>query len=43
MSSLVQRYFREKDSASSAASELDILRQEIHELKALLKEIIEEK
>lgn len=43
MSLLVQRYFREKDEANQAASELDLLRQEIHELKVLLNEIIAEK
>ncbi|XP_030757122.1 short transient receptor potential channel 5-like isoform X2 [Sitophilus oryzae] len=43
MSLLVQRYFREKDEANQAASELDILKQEIHELKALLNDIIAEK
>ncbi|XP_050302475.1 short transient receptor potential channel 5-like [Anthonomus grandis grandis] len=43
MSLLVQRYFREKDEANQAASELDVLRQEIHELKALLNDIIAEK
>ncbi|CAG9767715.1 unnamed protein product [Ceutorhynchus assimilis] len=43
MSSLVQRYFREKDEANQAASEMDLLRQEIHELKALLNDIIAEK
>lgn len=43
MSLLVQRYFREKDEANQAASEMDLLRQEIHELKALLNDIIAEK
>ncbi|KAJ8913569.1 hypothetical protein NQ315_017120 [Exocentrus adspersus] len=43
MTLLVQRYFREKDTAVAAASEMDILRQEIHELKVLLNNIIEEK
>ncbi|KAF7285240.1 hypothetical protein GWI33_011561 [Rhynchophorus ferrugineus] len=43
MSLLVQRYFREKDEANQAASELDLLKQEIHELKALLNDIITEK
>lgn len=43
MTMLVQRYFREKDTAVAAASEMDILRQEIHELKVLLSNIIEEK
>lgn len=43
MTMLVQRYFREKDTVVAAASEMDILRQEIHELKVLLNNIIEEK
>lgn len=43
MTLLVQRYFREKDTVVAAASEIDILRQEIHELKVLLNSIIEEK
>ncbi|XP_023310335.1 short transient receptor potential channel 4-like [Anoplophora glabripennis] len=43
MTMLVQRYFREKDTVVAAASEMDILRQEIHELKVLLSNIIEEK
>ncbi|KAJ8940174.1 hypothetical protein NQ318_019383 [Aromia moschata] len=43
MTLLVQRYFREKDTVVAAASEMDILRQEIHELKVLLNNIIEEK
>ncbi|CAH1986553.1 unnamed protein product [Acanthoscelides obtectus] len=41
MTHLVQRYFREKDSAVATASEMDIFRQEIHELKVLLNNIIE--
>ncbi|KAG5870797.1 hypothetical protein JTB14_025712 [Gonioctena quinquepunctata] len=43
MTLLVQRYFREKDTAIAAASDMDILRQEIHELKVLLGNIIEGK
>ncbi|XP_072398576.1 short transient receptor potential channel 5-like [Diabrotica undecimpunctata] len=43
MTLLVQRYFREKDMASAAASDFDLLRQEIHELKNLLAQIVEEK
>lgn len=43
MSLLVQRYFREKDEMNQAASEMDLLRQEIHELKVLLNDIIAEK
>ncbi|KAJ8973595.1 hypothetical protein NQ317_010032 [Molorchus minor] len=43
MTLLVQRYFREKDTAVAAASEMDLLRQELHELKVLLNNIIEEK
>nr|CAI5835910.1 unnamed protein product [Callosobruchus analis] len=42
MTHLVQRYFREKDSAVASASEMDILRQEIHELKVLLHNLIED-
>lgn len=43
MTLLVQRYFREKDTVVAAASEMDMLRQEIHELKVLLNNIIEAK
>ncbi|XP_060517765.1 short transient receptor potential channel 4-like [Cylas formicarius] len=43
MSLIVQRYFREKDEANQDATEMDLLRQEIHELKALLSDIIAEK
>ncbi|XP_057670817.1 short transient receptor potential channel 5-like [Diorhabda carinulata] len=43
MTLLVQRYFREKDMAEAASSDFDLLRQEIHELKNLLSQIVEEK
>ncbi|CAG9858727.1 unnamed protein product [Phyllotreta striolata] len=43
MTSLVQRYFREKDNAVSGPTDADLLKQEIHELKNLLAQIIEEK
>ncbi|XP_066148800.1 short transient receptor potential channel 5-like [Euwallacea fornicatus] len=43
VSLLVQRYFREKDEAHQAATEIDLLRQEIHELKVLLNDIIAKK
>ncbi|CAG9825081.1 unnamed protein product [Phaedon cochleariae] len=43
MTLLVQRYFREKDTDSAAATEMDVFRQEIHELKMLLNNIIEGK
>ncbi|XP_066257791.1 short transient receptor potential channel 4-like [Euwallacea similis] len=43
MSLLVQRYFREKDEAHQATTEMDMLRQEVHELKVLLNDIIAEK
>lgn len=39
MSQLIQRYFREKEVTSDkAASELDVLKQEVSEIKQMLKE-----
>lgn len=43
MTSLVQRYFREKDNAAQGASDIDLLKQDIHELKNLLAQIVEVK
>lgn len=39
MSQLIQRYFREKEvNSDKAASELDVLKQEVNEIKQMLKE-----
>jgi hypothetical protein len=41
MSQLVQRYFRDKDSAASAESDIDGLKLEIADLRQAINDLLE--
>lgn len=41
MSQLVQRFFRDKDSATSPENDLEFLKQEIAEIKQALNDLLE--
>lgn len=41
LSQLVQRYFREKDSSSSAETDVEVLKQEIADLRQTVNDMVE--